>query len=66
MNTLLFFLVNIVLICLCWPIINKIFDFFGLSGTVYGIYIAWFMVIWLFGTFLPTRVGSVFYDLDLN
>ena len=65
MNQLLSFIVNIILILLCWPILNKIFSFFGLKAEIYGIYIAWFMVLWLFSTLLPTRVGKMFYDMDL-
>jgi hypothetical protein len=66
MNKIITFIVNIILIYISWHVLIKILGFFGLKEEIYGIYIAWFLVIWLFSTFLPIRVGKMFYDMDLN
>lgn len=43
------------------PVFRAIFDFFGVSTSVYLPYLFWIVALFLFYAFLPGRVGEMFY-----
>lgn len=44
------------------PAFQAIFEFFGLSKSIYLPYLIWITVLFLFYGFLPERVGEMFME----